>query len=260
MRRGVDPPGVRPIPRGRGADHPGPVHGREAQQDRARRKLLTGLGREPTTGEVTEVTGIEPGASTRSSRSARRRSLDPSGRGPVRFGQLIADDQPRSPYERAAKSRNDCAAARRPLCPRRVLELHATDSATSTRAHSTRSAGHSTSPASETRRRTPLAQEAPATPLNCACWPTGADLVDAVSAAQRRVQPGAAATGSRRHRSSASREAPGRESRTRARRVCRHYDDPVDRSRSRSPRRGSQRIDHDSTGSVRTRATWSETR
>ena len=73
---------------------------------RAERKLVTGLGREPTTDEIAEVTGIEP----EEVESIRRFAQAPiSLEKPVgdeeqsEFGQLIADEQAESPYERAVE-------------------------------------------------------------------------------------------------------------------------------------------------------------
>ena len=73
---------------------------------RAERKLMTGLGREPTTEEIAEVTGIEPD----DVESIRRSTQVPiSLEKPIgdedqsEFGQLIADDQAESPYERAVE-------------------------------------------------------------------------------------------------------------------------------------------------------------
>ncbi len=73
---------------------------------RAERKLVTGLGREPTAEEIAEVTGIEP----QEVESIRRSAQAPiSLEKPVgdeeqsEFGQLIADERAESPYERAAE-------------------------------------------------------------------------------------------------------------------------------------------------------------
>ena len=73
---------------------------------RAERKLVTGLGREPTAEEIAEVTGIEP----EEVESIRRFAQAPiSLEKPVgdeedsEFGQLIADEQAESPYERAVE-------------------------------------------------------------------------------------------------------------------------------------------------------------
>jgi RNA polymerase primary sigma factor len=73
---------------------------------RAERKLLTGLGREPTADEIAEVTGIEPEEVESIRRSAQAPiSLEkPVGdEEQFEFGQLIADERAESPYERAAE-------------------------------------------------------------------------------------------------------------------------------------------------------------
>ena len=74
---------------------------------RAERKLMTGLGREPTADEIAEVSGIEP----EEVESIRRFTQTPvSLEMPVgdeeqfEFGQLIADEQAVSPYERAVEA------------------------------------------------------------------------------------------------------------------------------------------------------------
>jgi RNA polymerase primary sigma factor len=74
---------------------------------RAERKLVTGLGREPTVEEIAEVTGIEP----EEVESIKRSTQAPiSLEKPVgdeeqsEFGQLIADEQAESPYERAVET------------------------------------------------------------------------------------------------------------------------------------------------------------
>ncbi|MGO9905295.1 MAG: sigma-70 family RNA polymerase sigma factor [Solirubrobacteraceae bacterium] len=73
---------------------------------RAERKLVTGLGREPTVEEIAEVTGIEPEEVD----SIRRFAQAPiSLEMPVgeeeqsEFGQFIADERAESPYERAVE-------------------------------------------------------------------------------------------------------------------------------------------------------------
>ncbi len=73
---------------------------------RAERKLVTGLGREPTAEEVAEVTGIEPDEIE----SIKRFAQAPiSLQKPVgdaeqsEFGQFIADEQAESPYDRAVE-------------------------------------------------------------------------------------------------------------------------------------------------------------
>jgi RNA polymerase primary sigma factor len=73
---------------------------------RAERKLVTELGREPTTEEIAEVTGIEPEEVDPIKRFAQPPiSLEkPVGdEGQFEFGQLIADERAESPYERAAE-------------------------------------------------------------------------------------------------------------------------------------------------------------
>jgi len=97
---------------------------------RAERKLLTGLGREPTVDEIAEVSGIEP----EQVESIRRFAQTPiSLEKPVgdeeqsEFGQLIADEQAESPYERAVAALTN-EALRQALenlsyRERRVLEL-----------------------------------------------------------------------------------------------------------------------------------------
>jgi RNA polymerase primary sigma factor len=74
---------------------------------RAERKLVTGLGREPTPEEIAEVTGIEPDEVDAIRRSAQAPiSLEkPVGdEDQSEFGQLIADEQAESPYERAVET------------------------------------------------------------------------------------------------------------------------------------------------------------
>jgi RNA polymerase primary sigma factor len=73
---------------------------------RAERKLVTGLGREPTVEEIAEVTGIAPDEVESIRRSARAPiSLEkPVGdEDQSEFGQFIADEQADSPYERAVE-------------------------------------------------------------------------------------------------------------------------------------------------------------
>jgi RNA polymerase primary sigma factor len=73
---------------------------------RAERKLVTGLGREPTIEEIAEVTGIEPEEVEAIKRSAQAPiSLEkPVGEEEQsEFGQLIADERAESPYERAVE-------------------------------------------------------------------------------------------------------------------------------------------------------------
>jgi RNA polymerase primary sigma factor len=73
---------------------------------RAERKLVTGLGREPTADEIAEVTGMEPEEVESIRRSAQAPiSLEtPVGdEEQFEFGQLIADHRAESPYERAVE-------------------------------------------------------------------------------------------------------------------------------------------------------------
>jgi len=74
---------------------------------RAERKLMTGLGREPTVEEIAEVTGIEPDEVDSIRRSAQAPiSLEkPVGdEERTEFGRLIADEQAESPYDRAVEA------------------------------------------------------------------------------------------------------------------------------------------------------------
>jgi RNA polymerase primary sigma factor len=97
---------------------------------RAERKLLTGLGREPTAEEIAEVSGIEP----EEVESIRRFAQTPiSLEMPVgdeeqfEFGQLIADEQAESPYDRAVEALTNEALQQAlenlSYRERRVLEL-----------------------------------------------------------------------------------------------------------------------------------------
>jgi RNA polymerase primary sigma factor len=73
---------------------------------RAERKLVAGLGREPTAEEIAEVAGVDPDEVESIKRSAQPPiSLEkPVGdEEKSEFGQLIADDTAESPYERAAE-------------------------------------------------------------------------------------------------------------------------------------------------------------
>jgi RNA polymerase primary sigma factor len=73
---------------------------------RAERKLVTGLGREPTAEEIADVTGIDPEEVESITRFAQAPiSLEkPVGdEDESEFGQFIADEQAESPYERAVK-------------------------------------------------------------------------------------------------------------------------------------------------------------
>jgi RNA polymerase primary sigma factor len=73
---------------------------------RAERSLATALGRDPTPEEIAEVTGIDPEQVELIKRSAQAPiSLEkPVGdEGDSEFGQLIADEQAESPYDRVVK-------------------------------------------------------------------------------------------------------------------------------------------------------------
>jgi RNA polymerase primary sigma factor len=97
---------------------------------RAERKLVTGLGREPTAEEIAEVTGLPPDEIESIRRSAR---APISLQAPVgdeeqaEFGQLLADERAESPYDRAVEtlSHEALSAALDNLSyrERRVLEL-----------------------------------------------------------------------------------------------------------------------------------------
>jgi RNA polymerase primary sigma factor len=97
---------------------------------RAERRLVTGLGREPTVDEIAEVTGIKPDEVDSIKRSAQTPiSLEkPIGdEDQSEFGQLIADERAESPYERAVEILTN-EALRKALenlsyRERRVLEL-----------------------------------------------------------------------------------------------------------------------------------------
>jgi RNA polymerase primary sigma factor len=73
---------------------------------RAERKLVTGLGREPTDEEIAEVTGLEPSeveAIRRSAQAPISLATPVGEEDQSEFGDLIADDQAESPYHRAAE-------------------------------------------------------------------------------------------------------------------------------------------------------------
>jgi len=73
---------------------------------RAERKLTTGLGRVPTAEEIAEVTGLEPEEVESIKRAAQAPiSLEkPVGdEDQLEFGQLIADEEAESPYDRAVE-------------------------------------------------------------------------------------------------------------------------------------------------------------
>src|SRR3989440_1506071 len=97
---------------------------------RAERKLVTGLGREPTADEIAEVTGIEPDEVEAIRRSAQAPiSLEkPVGdEDQSEFGQLLADEHAESPYERAVETLTNEALGEAlenlSYRERRVLEL-----------------------------------------------------------------------------------------------------------------------------------------
>jgi RNA polymerase primary sigma factor len=97
---------------------------------RAERKLVTGLGREPTAEEIAEVAGIEPEEVEAMRRSAQAPiSLEkPVGdEEQSEFGQMIADEQAESPYERAVEALTNGALGEAlenlSYRERRVLEL-----------------------------------------------------------------------------------------------------------------------------------------
>ncbi len=97
---------------------------------RAEHKLMSELGRDPTTAEVAEVTGIEPEEVESIKRSTQ---LPVSLEKPVgdeeesEFGQFIADEKAESPYDQAAGSLASealgHALSRLDYRERRVLEL-----------------------------------------------------------------------------------------------------------------------------------------
>jgi len=137
-----------------------PVHIVEKpnQIGRAGRKLVTGLGREPTAEEIAEVTGVEPEevASIRRSAQAPISLEMPVGdEEQSEFGQFIADEQAESPYERAAEMLTERLCARRSRTSAigsGVCLSCATGSGASIRGRSTRSGGRSTSRASVSGR------------------------------------------------------------------------------------------------------------
>jgi len=97
---------------------------------RAERKLVTELGREPTIEELAAATGVGPGEVKMIRQLARAPiSLEkPIGdEDESEFGELIADDQAESPYERAVEALTRdalrTALARLADRERRVLEL-----------------------------------------------------------------------------------------------------------------------------------------
>jgi RNA polymerase primary sigma factor len=73
---------------------------------RAERKLVTRLGREPTAEEIAEVARIEPEeveAIRRSTQAPISLEKPVGDEEQSEFGQLIADEQAESPYERAVE-------------------------------------------------------------------------------------------------------------------------------------------------------------
>ena len=138
---------------------------------RAERKLVTGLGREPTAEEIAEVTGIEPEEVESIRRSAQAPiSLEkPIGdEDQSEFGQLIADEQAESPYERAAEILTN-EALREALenlsyRERRVLELRYGLGDQHPRTLDEVGARVQRHPRANPPDRTPVAQEAPNPP------------------------------------------------------------------------------------------------
>jgi RNA polymerase primary sigma factor len=97
---------------------------------RAERKLVTGLGREPTVEEIAEVAGLEPDevdAIRRSAQAPISLAKPVGDEEQSEFGQLIPDAQAESPYERAVETlTNDAlreALENLSYRERRVLEL-----------------------------------------------------------------------------------------------------------------------------------------
>ena len=71
---------------------------------RAERKLVTELGREPTSEEIAAVTGIDPeevGAIKRSAQAPISLEKPVGDEEESEFGQFIADERAESPYDRA---------------------------------------------------------------------------------------------------------------------------------------------------------------
>jgi RNA polymerase primary sigma factor len=97
---------------------------------RAERKLVIGLGREPTAEEIADVTGLEPDevdAIRRSAQAPISLAKPVGDEEQSEFGQLIPDAQAESPYERAVETlTNDAlreALENLSYRERRVLEL-----------------------------------------------------------------------------------------------------------------------------------------
>ena len=138
---------------------------------RAERKLLTGLGREPTADEIAEVTGIKPEDVDAIRRSAQTPiSLEkPVGdETQSEFGQLIADEQAESPYERVVEishQRSAARGAREPLLPRAARARVALRPRRPAPANTRRDRAHvQRHPRANPPDRTPVAQEAPRPP------------------------------------------------------------------------------------------------
>jgi RNA polymerase primary sigma factor len=73
---------------------------------RAERKLVTGLGREPTDDEIAEVTGLDPSeveAIRRSAQAPISLATPVGEEDQSEFGDLIADEGAESPYQRAVE-------------------------------------------------------------------------------------------------------------------------------------------------------------
>ena len=73
---------------------------------RAERKLVTGLGREPTDDEIAEVTGLDPSeveAIRRSAQAPISLATPVGEEDQAEFGDLIADEGAESPYQRAVE-------------------------------------------------------------------------------------------------------------------------------------------------------------
>ena len=138
---------------------------------RAERKLVTQLGREATAEEIAALTGIEPEEATTIRQLARAPiSLEkPVGdEDESEFGQLIADNQAESPYERAVEALTKealldalenlsvprTARARAALRPRWRASSDARSASSSVQRHAR----------ADPPNREPVAEEAPARP------------------------------------------------------------------------------------------------
>ena len=135
---------------------------------RAERMLVSGLGREPTTEEIAEVTGIEPDEVDSIKRFAQAPiSLEkPVGdEEQSEFGQFIADEQAESPYERAVEILTK-EALREALenlgyRERRVLELRYGLGGEHPRTLDEVGRTFNVTPRADPPNREPVAQEAP---------------------------------------------------------------------------------------------------